>query len=118
MTFHYRVNNSRALRNLLDEDYEKAFLNEEKHSEVKCILPLNHTSTCVSSTFKGQSWLKYNEDDLKRDFRSVGLEPKQMSLAGTSRRGLIMFSGIEGVIYFLRKKGWLTEAELTIEEED
>ena len=56
--------------------------------------------------------MKYNEDDLKRDFRSLGLEPKQMSLAGTSRRGLITFPSMEGLIYLLRKKGWMTADEV------
>jgi len=39
-------------------------------------------------------------------------------LAGTARRGLITFPSIEGVIYLLKKKGWLTAAELAVEDED
>ncbi len=120
MTFHNRVNNSRAMRNLLDEEYEKACLADDlgKRSSVACILPLNHISSCVAARFKGQSWMRYNEDDLKRDFKQLGLEPKLARLAGTTRRGLIKFPSIEGVIYLLRKKGWLTTAELAIDEED
>ncbi|KAL0043400.1 hypothetical protein WJX79_003619 [Trebouxia sp. C0005] len=115
-----REHNSRALRNLLDEEYEKACLKDDlrKHSTVKCILPLNHISACVATRFKGQSWMRYNEDDLKRDFKQLGLEPRLARLAGTPRRGLITFPSIEGVIYLLRKKGWLTAAELALEDED
>ena len=120
MTFHNRVHNSRAMRNLLDEEYEKACLKDDlgKRSNVKCILPLNHISACVAARFKGQSWMRYNEDDLKRDFKQLGLEAKQARLAGTSRRGLITFPSIEGVIYLLRKKGWMTADELTIDDEE
>ncbi len=120
MTFHHRVNNSRAMRNLLDEEYEKAALREDlnKRSTVKCILPINHISACVAARFKGQSWMRYNEDDLKRDFKALGLEPKQARLASTSRRGLITFPTVEGIIYLLRKKGWMTADELTIDDED
>ena len=120
MAFQKREHNSCALRNLLDEEYEKACLKEDmqKRSNVKCILPLNHISVCVAARFKGQSWMRYNEDDLKRDFRQLGLEPRLARLAGTARRGLITFPSIEGVIYLLRKKGWLTAAELALEDED
>ena len=106
MTFQKREHNSRALRNLLDEEYEKACLKDDlrKHSNVKCILPLE--------------LMRYNEDDPKRDFKQLGLEPKLARLAGTARRGLITFPSIEGVIYLLRKKGWLTAAELALEDED
>ncbi len=76
------------------------------------------TSACVAARFKGQSWMRYNEDDLKRDFKGLGLEPKQARLAGTSRRGLITFPSVEGIIYLLRKKGWMTADELTMEDED
>jgi len=62
--------------------------------------------------------MRYNEDDLKRDFKGLGLEPKQARLAGTSRRGLITFPSVEGIIYLLRKKGWMTADELTMEDED
>ncbi len=120
MTFHSREHNSRALRNLLDEEYEKASLKDDlrNHSAVKCILPINHISACVAARFKGQSWMRYNEDDLKRDFKQLGLVPKLARLAGTPRRGLITFPSIEGVFYLLRKKGWLTAAELALEDDD
>ena len=56
---HHRVHNSRVMRNLLDEEYEKACLKDDlgKRSNVKCILPLNHISACVAARFKGQSWI-------------------------------------------------------------
>ena len=55
MTFQKREHNSRALRNLLDEEYEKACLKDDlkKHSSAKCILPLNHICACVAARFKG-----------------------------------------------------------------
>ena len=62
--------------------------------------------------------MRYNEDDLKWDFKQCGLEPKQGRLAGTTRRALNRLPSIEGVIYLLRKKGWMTAAELTLEEDD
>ena len=119
MTFQKREHNSRALKNLLDEEYEKACFKDDlqKRSSVKCILLLNHISAWATK-FKGQSWMRYNEDDLKRDFKQQGSEPRLARLAGTPRRGLITFPSIEGVIYLLRKKGWLTAAELALEDED
>ncbi len=69
-TFHHRVNNSRAMRNLLDEEYEKATLRDDlgKRNGIKCVLPINHISACVAARFKGQSWMRYTEDDIRRDF--------------------------------------------------
>jgi hypothetical protein len=62
--------------------------------------------------------MRYNEDDIKRDFMQLGLEVKSAKLAGASRRGLIVFPSIEGVMYLLRKKGWMTAAEMTLDDED
>jgi len=57
MTFHHHTNNSRAMRNLLDEEYEKMALKDDmgKRNAVKCIIPLNHISACVAAGFTGQS---------------------------------------------------------------
>ncbi len=61
--------------------------------------------------------MRYNEDDVKYDFKQIGVEPCQARLAGTARRGVIKFPSIEGVIYLLRKKGWMTAAELALEDD-
>ena len=120
MTFHRRVNNSRALRNLLDEEYQKAALREDfgKRNGIKCILPINHISACVAASFKGQSWMRYNEDDIKTDFVQLGLKVKSAKLAGITRRGLMFFPSIEGIMYLLRKKGWMTAVETVLLSED
>lgn len=75
-----------------------------KRSSVTCILPLNHIASCIASRFKGQSYMKY-EDDMKRDLLKLGLKIDQARLAGTTRRGLIRFPSIEGCIYMMRDKG-------------
>ncbi len=62
--------------------------------------------------------MKYNEDDVKRDFTNQGLKIDQARLAGTTRRGLIKFPSIEGCIYLLRDKGWMTASELSIEDDE
>ena len=67
--------------------------------------------------------MRYNEDDIKRDFMQLGLEVRSGKLAGVSRRGLMIFPSIEGImsqgtVYLLRKKGWMTAAECTLDEED
>lgn len=120
MTFKNRVHNSRAMRNLLDKGYEKACLAEDlgKRSSVTCILPLNHIASCIASRFKGQSYMKYNEDEIKRDLLKLGLKIDQARLAGTTRRGLIRFPSIEGCIYMMRDKGLMTAAELSIDDEE
>ncbi len=102
MTFKNRGHNSRAMRNLLEDEYEKACLADDlakrslvtcladdlaKRSSVTCVLPLNHISACVAARFKGQAYMKYNEDDMKREFLQLGLKIGQDRLAGTSRRG-------------------------------
>jgi len=38
-------------------------------------------------------------------------------LAGTTRRGLMVFPSIEGIMYLLRNKGWITAAETILEDE-
>ena len=44
-----------------------------KRNPIKCMLPINHISAGVAARFKGQSWMRYNEDDIKRDFMQLGL---------------------------------------------
>ena len=73
---------------------------------------------CISTRFKGQSYMKYNEDDVKRDFTNQGLKIDQARLAGTTCRGLIKFPSIEGCIYLLRDNGWMTASELSIEDDE
>lgn len=85
---------------------------------VTCVLPLNHIFACVAATFKGQSYMKYNEDEMKRQFLEMDLKIGQNRLAGTSQRGLVKFPSIEGCIYLSRKKGWMTAAELSMDEEE
>ena len=120
MTFHDRAKNSHAMRNLLDEMFEKATLKDDlgKRNGIKCILPINHISACVAARFKGQSWMRYTEDDIKRDFVQLRLEVNSAKLAGVTRRGLVVFPSIEGIMYLLRKKGWMTAAETVLEDED
>ena len=62
--------------------------------------------------------MKYNEDDVKRDFTNQGLKIDQARLAGTTCRGLIKFPSIEGCIYLLRDNGWMTASELSIEDDE
>ena len=52
---------------------------------------MNHISARVAARFKGQSWMRYNEDDIKRDFVQLGLEVKSARLASITRRGLMVF---------------------------
>ncbi len=108
------------MRNLLEHEYEKACLADDlaKRSTVTCVIPLNHISACVAARFKGQSYMKYNEDEMKRQLLEMGLKIGQERLAGTSRRGLVKFPSKEGCIYLLRRKGWMTAAELSMDEKE
>ncbi len=103
----------------IDEEYEKAALRDDmvKRNTVKCIIPLKHINACMAARFKGQSWMRYNEDDIKRDFMQLGLEVESAKLVGATRRGLIVFPSVEEVMYLLKKKGWMTAAEMTLEDE-
>ena len=120
MTFKNRVHNSRPMRAFLEEGYEKMCLSDDlaKRSSVTCVLPLNHIAACVCARFKGQSLMKCNEDEMKRDFDKLELKTAPVRLAGATRRGVIRFPSIEGCIYLLRKKGWMTAAELALEDEE
>ena len=62
--------------------------------------------------------MRYTEDDIKRDFVQLRLEVNSAKLAGVTRRGLVVFPSIEGIMYLLRKKGWMTAAETVLEDED
>ena len=105
MTFKSRTACNPAMRNLCGDAYEAAALKQDlgKCSKVKCVLPLNHISKVVSSQFGGQSWMRVNENDLKRDFLSLGAEYKSAQLAGKVRRKMMVFPSIDGVIYLNRK---------------
>ena len=107
MTFRHTVNNSRAMRNFLSEEYEEVALRDDlgKRNGIKCMRPLNHISACVAAKFKGGSRMWHNEGDIKNYFVQLGLEIKSAKLAGVTRRGLMVFPSIEAVMYVLRKKG-------------
>ena len=62
--------------------------------------------------------MRYNEYDIDLKFVELGLEIKSARLAGITRRGLMVFPSIEGIMYLLRQKGWMTAAETILEDED
>jgi len=115
MTFKSRAttnNGNTTMRNLLQDEYETTALKQDfaRSSSVKCILPLSHISKLVARQFAGQSWMRINEDDLKRDFEALGAQFKSAKLAGKVRRNMVIFPSIEGIIHLV-KKGWLTREE-------
>jgi len=120
MTFKPRGNNNTAMRNMLGEDYEKAALKQDfaRLSSMKCVLPLTHITKLVGKQFVGQSWMRINEDDLKRDFEALGAEFKPAKLAEKARRNMVIFPCIEGIIYLLVKKWWMTREEADDDLED
>lgn len=77
------------------------------------MLPINYINASVAARFKRQTWMRYNADDIQRGFMQLGLELRSGKLVGISRRGVMIFSSIEGIMYLLRKKGWMTAAECT-----
>ncbi len=92
MTFKSRGSVAQAFHNLLGEEYETALLaadygkqGQRSSLTTKCVLPLNHISKCVLRQFQGQSWLKVNEDDIKRDLLALGIPYKSARLAGRSK---------------------------------
>jgi len=124
MTFKSRGPIPPAISNLLGDDLEEELIRRESHSQggnsVKCLLPVDHVTKCITKYVSGQSWLRFNEADLKETFASIGILPgkHRCCLAGQPRRGLYIFPSIEGCIYKLKKKGWMTSLEAGEEVED
>jgi len=92
MTFKSRGPIPPSMQHLLGDDLEQALLkadyghNGQPQNVIKCVLPLNHISKCVQRQFQGQSWMRMNEDDIKRDFVSLGLPIKSAKLVGQASR--------------------------------
>ncbi|KAL8717957.1 MAG: hypothetical protein Q9181_008256, partial [Wetmoreana brouardii] len=100
------------------EVYEQQALKSDYlgRSTVKCTLPITHITKLVGRQFAGLSWMRINEDDLKRDFQALGAEFKSAKLGGKVRRNMVVFPSIEGVIHLLIKKGWMTKEEAAIDD--
>lgn len=120
MTFKPRGATSNAMRNLLGAELEEAALKQDfaKRSKVTCVLPLSHISKLVAKQFAGQSWMRINEDDIKRDFITLGAEIKPALLAGKVRRNMVVFPSIDGIIHQMIKTGWMTKDEAHVTEEE
>lgn len=123
MTFKSRDPSSAAFHYM--QNYDDAMLKDDlgspgRRSNVACVLPHNHLVSCVLRHFKGQAWTKANTDDISRNLEKLGIEKKTLKLAGTSRRNLWAFPSIQGIIYLLLKRGWMTlnEAKDTVAAEE
>ena len=83
----------------------------------KCVLPLEHVAKCVAKHFQGQSWVRFDSAELKRDFLHMGIKIQRVWLGGASRY-LLVFPSTEGCMYLLKKAGWMTTDESAYDEED
>ena len=82
MTFKSRGPANQAFQYM--ENFDESMLVEDfgrngRRSKMKCVLPLNHISKCVINHFRGQSWLRVNEDDIRRDLLAIGVQHKAQS---------------------------------------
>ncbi|KAL3138579.1 hypothetical protein ABBQ32_006348 [Trebouxia sp. C0010 RCD-2024] len=84
----------------------------------KCVLPLDHVTRCVVRHFQGQStWLKPNADAIKRQLKDeLGIDYTTAKLAGKIQRKCFIFPSIEGCIYKMKKKGWMTDEEASMDD--
>ncbi len=55
---------------------------------------------------------------MKRDFMQLGLEVKIGQTCRLSRRGVMIFPSIEGIMSLFLKKGWMTAADCMLDDED
>jgi len=125
MTFKSRGPTPPALLNLVGNLLNEALLKRDYSAtgpvnSVKCVLPLDHVAKCVTRHFQGQSWTRFNGADLKRDFELLGINVKGRTRLGGGgpKRGLLVFPSIEGCMYLMKKKGWMTEEEAGDDDEE
>jgi len=122
MTFKSRGRTPPSLINLVGDPLEEALILDDVTSKgmarsPKCVLPLEHVAKCVAKHFQGQSWVRFDSAELKRDFLHMGIKIQRIRLGGASRY-LLVFPSIEGCMYLLKKAGWMTTDESAYDEED
>ena len=111
-----------AFNNLVGEEWEQHALQLDlaKRSAVKTVVPIRHVTDCVMNYFKGQSFRGTTEDDIVDTFKSLGLKVdlvKKIPAGGTSRR-CIVFPSVQGLIFLLKKKHWMSSEEVISYDEE
>lgn len=125
MTFKSRGPTPPSLLNLVGAPLEEALLKRDTSSlgtaqSMKRVLPLDHVAKCVTRYLAGQSWSKFDEAALKETFVNLRINVKGRCRLGPGppKRGLLIFPSIEGCVYLLKKRGWMTNKEVGEEEEE
>ena len=124
MTFKSRGRTPPSLINLVGDPLENALVLDDVTSKgmarsPKCVLPLEHVAKCVAKHLQGQSWVRFDYAQLKRDFLHMGIKIQRIRLKlGGASRYLLVFPSIEGCMYLLKRAGWRTTDESTYDEED
>ena len=119
---HRLTDESSAFNNLVGKEWEEHALHMDlaKRSAVKTVVPIGHVTDYVMTYFKGQSFRGTTEDDIVDTFKSLGLRvdlPKKIPAGGTSRR-CIVFPSIQGLIFLLKKKRWMSAEEVISYDDD
>ena len=85
MTFKSRGRTPPSLLNLVGEPLEEALAVDDVTSKGMarspiCVLPLEHVAKCVAKHFQGQSWVRFDSAELKRDFLHMGIKSRGSGL--------------------------------------
>jgi len=85
MTFKSHGRIPPSLLNLVGDPLEEALVlddgtNKGMARSPKCVLPLEHVAKCVAKHFQGQSWVRFDSAELKRNFLDMGIKIQRIRL--------------------------------------
>lgn len=99
--------------NLIGDAFEEYMVQQDlkKFSSVKCNVPRSHVIATVLQQFRGQRYMGGNEEDFLQAFRDLGIPVNKGAKVMGRKKTCIVFPSIEGLVYLMKKKNWMTAEE-------
>ncbi|KAL0019351.1 hypothetical protein WJX79_001213 [Trebouxia sp. C0005] len=108
-----RCESQQQFSNLIGDAFQEFMVQQDlkKFSVVKCKVPSNHVVATILQQFRGQRYMGGNEEDFLQAFKDLGIPVNQGAKVMNKKKTCIVFPSIEGLVYLLRKKNWMTAEE-------
>ncbi len=108
-----RCESQQQFSNLIGDAFQEFMVQQDlkKFSVVKCKVPSSHVVATILQQFRGQRYMGGNEEDFLQAFKDLGIPVNQGAKVMSKKKTCIVFPSIEGLVYLLRKKNWMTAEE-------
>ena len=104
---------TQPVSSLVGDAFEEYMVQQDlkKFSAVKCKVPTSHVISTVLQQFRGQRYMGGNEEDFLQAFRDLGIPVNKSAKVMNKKKTCIIFPSIEGLVYLMKKKNWMTAEE-------